>query len=145
MRSENSPSFENYSVFDQPSAPDPQAKKRNLRRWIGFFLILSLFLSTASLLQTRKVSTLFGTGSIHGQVITSNGSPFQGEIYILGTSLETKTAPDGTFLMQGVPSGQQVLIVADDQIGRDFPIQVVAGKQLDLGQIRFEATAVPSP
>lgn len=145
MRSEESPSFENYSVFDQPTATDPEAKKRKVRQLIVLFLIVSLFLAVASLLQNRKVSTLFGTGSIQGQVLTSNGLPFQGEIYILGTALETQTAPDGTFVIQGVPGGEQVLIVADEQIGRNFPVQVIAGKQLDIGQIRFEATAVPSP
>ena len=145
MRSEESPSFENYSVFNQPAAVDPETKKRRLRRLIIFFLIVSLFLAAASLFQNRKVSTLFGTGSIQGQVITANGLPFQGEIYILGTPLETQTAPDGSFVIQGVPSGEQVLIVADEQIGRDFPVQVIAGKQIDIGQVRFEATAVPSP
>lgn len=63
----------------------------------------------------------------------------------MGTSLETQTAADGAFLLEGVPSGDQILIIADDQIGRDFPIHVVAGKQVALGQIRFESTAVPTP
>lgn len=145
MRSEDSPSLENYSVFAQKPAPNPEIKKRRLRLWIGIFLAFSLVLSTVSLLQQRKVSALFGTGSIRGVVLTSNGAPFRGEIYILGTALETQTAADGTFSLDGIPSGDQVLIVADDQIGHDFPIHVVAGKQVDLGSIRFEATAVPSP
>ncbi len=145
MRAEDSPSLEQYSVFDQKPASDPQVKKGRLRLWIGIFLAFSLLLATLSLLQKSRVSTLFGTGSVYGVVLTSSGSPFRGEIYILGTPLETQTAADGAFLLEGIPSGDQILIVADDQIGRDFPIHVVAGKQVDLGQIRFESTAVPSP
>ncbi|GAB4475496.1 MAG: hypothetical protein Kow0088_12430 [Anaerolineales bacterium] len=145
MRSEDSPSLEHYSVFSQRPAPDPESKQRKIRRWIWIFLVCSFLLSAASLLQSRKVSPIFGTSSLQGKVVTSNGSPFHGEIYILGTSLATETAQDGTFVLQGIPSGNQVLIVADEQIGRDFPVHVIAGRQIDLGELRFEATAIPSP
>lgn len=145
MKLEDSPSLEQYSVFTQHPAPDPKAQKRRLRRWIGVFLAISFLLSSASLLQSRKVSVVFGTGSVQGRVITSDGLPFQGEIYVLGTTLETKTDSNGSFLLQGIPSGERVLIVADEQIGHEFPIRVIAGKQINLGEMRFVATAVPLP
>jgi hypothetical protein len=70
-----------------------------------------------------------------------DGKPFQGRIFILGTELATQTDENGNFELGGVPDGEQVLIVADDSVGRDFDIQVATGAQLELGEIQFISTA----
>jgi hypothetical protein len=51
--------------------------------------------------------------------------------------------PCRNFELSRVPSGDQVLIVADQLIGRDFPIHVITATTLELGEIRFETTAMP--
>jgi hypothetical protein len=65
------------------------------------------------------------------------------EIFILGTELAVSTDATGHFAMDRVPAGAQSLIVADDLFGREFPIQVVVGETIDVGQLQFIPTATP--
>jgi hypothetical protein len=42
-----------------------------------------------------------------------------------------------------VPAGNRTLVVADGLSGRAFEIQVTTASELQMGEIRFETTAMP--
>jgi hypothetical protein len=66
-------------------------------------------------------------------VVDQSGAPFHGRIFILGTKLAAVTDSNGRFQLDRVPAGAQSLIVADNLVGRDFPVQVIAGQTADVG------------
>lgn len=145
MKLEESPDIQDYQDPLLKPLPDPNLQKRRFRIVLLIFLLITLGLSFVSLLQTKKISTVWGTGSIRGVVLDPHGKPFMAEIYVLGTDVRSSTNPDGSFTISGIPSGERILVIADENIGNDYPVQVIAGKQIDIGEIRFIPTAVPEP
>jgi hypothetical protein len=143
MRLEKSPGFEQYKDGIPDPPPDPADNRRRFRMVLLAALLLVLLLSIGNFLGSQTAALLTGTGSVTGTVIDEQGQAFRGEIFILGTELAVSTDPNGHFAMDRVPAGAQSLIVADDLFGREFPIQVVAGETIDVGQLQFVPTATP--
>ncbi len=108
-------------------------------------LIVSVIVVTTLLSNTNALDVIKGTGAIAGSVIDENGLPFQGDVFILGTNLSTKTDANGAFEISGVPAGEQSLIIADASTGREFPVQVNSASKLQMGQIQFQPTAIAPP
>jgi hypothetical protein len=44
-----------------------------------------------------------------------------------------------------VPIGQQIVVVAYNGMGQEYPVVVTAGGVTDIGQVRVAKTAVPGP
>ena len=144
MKLDDSPSLNQFQNGMPEKAPDPNAplkKFRILLLVLTFVVVLTGF--SVVLKDTRILENITATGLVRGRVIDENGQPFHGSIFILGTDLETQTDINGNFELSGVPAGEQILIVADDLIGRDFTIQITTAVELQMGQIRFETTAMP--
>ncbi len=143
MAFENSPSLEEFQDGIPKKLSDPSAKRKRIRI-LSFLLLLVLLLIVGSMFaQSDAANVLVGKGSISGQALDENGNPFQGDILILGTELQVATQPDGSFLIEGVPQGARVLVLANKYAGYEFPVQVIAGETVFIGQIQFMSTATP--
>ncbi len=143
MRLEKSPEFDQYKGGLPEPPPDPARRQKRFRAVLLVLLVFVLFLSLFNFLGSRTAALLAGTGVVTGRVVDAQGSAFRGEVFVLGTELGVPTGPDGRFALDRVPSGEQTLIVADDLFGREFPVRVVAGEVVDVGQIQFVPTATP--
>lgn len=144
MKLDDSPSLDQFQNGMPEKAPDPNLRLKKFR----ILLLILTFVITLTgfsvvLKNTRILENITATGLVRGRVIDENGQPFHGRILILGTDLETQTDTHGNFELSGVPAGEQILIIADDLIGRDFTIQITTAVELQLGEIRFETTAMP--
>ncbi len=143
MKLEQSPDFDQYKDGLPEPPLDPGVRRKRFRILLLALLLLVLALSAINFLGSRSAAILTGTGAVAGTVVDQDGRPFQGEIFILGTDLGTTTDADGRFSLDRAPAGPQLLIVADDFLGREFPVQVVSGETVEMGQIQFVPTATP--
>ena len=145
MSLDDSPSIDQFQDGMPEKLPDPNVKVRKFRTLLLIMtLIVALIGFSVVLKNTRTLETLTATGLVRGRVVDENGQPFHGRIFILGTKLSTQTDANGNFEISRVPSGEQTLIVADDQIGRDFKIQVNTASELQMSEIQFVPSAMPS-
>lgn len=143
MQLEQSPGFDQYKDGLPEPPPDPAVRRKRFRLLLLVFLLVVLALSALNFLGSSSMALLTGSGSVTGVVVGQDGQPFQGQVFILGTELSAATGPDGRFFLDQVPAGAQILIVADDALGREFPVEVVAGETVEMGQIQFVPTATP--
>ena len=144
MQFDESPNLEQFKDGIPDAVPNPDAGRRKFRIVLLItFIVVTLIGLALVLKETNTLAALTSTAVVRGHVVDENGLPFSGEIFILGTDLKTQTDANGNFELSRVPSGDQVLIVADQLIGRDFSIQVITATTLELGEIRFETTAMP--
>jgi hypothetical protein len=143
MSFEESPSLDEYKAGLPENLPDPSIKKRRVRLLLGILFGISLFLGIANFLQSKTASLLLGTGSVQGTVVDAQGSPFLGDVFVIGVDQIVSTSPDGSFLLERIPSGDQSLVVANATTGQEHPVRVVAGQTLNVGQLQFLVTATP--
>jgi hypothetical protein len=145
MQIDESSSFDEFLGKKQKKQADPVKQRKFRLALISLTLLVGVIAIATVLKNTNTLDVIKGTGTIVGSVIDENGSPFQGDIFILGTDLSTKTDVNGAFEISGVPSGEQSLIVADSVIGREFIVQVNGASKLQMGQIQFQPTAIAPP
>jgi len=143
MSFEESPSLDDYQKGFPENLPDPSIQKRRMRIVLGLFLTLVLFLGIANFLQSATGAFLLGTGVVQGRVVDGQGVPFVCDVFVIGVDQIVRTAPDGSFTLKGVPSGDQSLVVANATTGQEHPVRVVAGQTLDIGLVQFLVTATP--
>lgn len=147
MQFDESPNLDQFKdgMPENNTTPDPQMRHRRFRIiLLVTFIIVTLIGVALVFKENNTLATLTSTAIVRGRVVDISGQPFNGEIFILGTDLNTQTDANGNFELKRVPSGEQVLIIADDLIGRDFSIQITTATTLEMGEIRFEPTAMPS-
>lgn len=143
MAFEKSPSLEEFEDGIPEKLSDSSSRRKRIRILV-LLLIASLGVLLAAVFAQSDASALLdGKGSISGRAVDDKGSPFQGSIFILGTNLETVTQPDGTFLLEDVPGGTRTLILANEHAGYEFPVLIIAGETVDIGEIQFISTATP--
>ena len=143
MALENSPSLKEFENGIPQNLSDPSKKKNRIRKTLLVLLALLVLFVGFSFFQSNAAELLAGKGSLSGLVLDDKGQPFQGYIFILGTDLESQTDADGHFLIENVPAGARILIVANDHAGYEFPTLVEAGNTIDIGQLQFITTALP--
>ena len=144
MQFDESPNLDQFKDGMPENLPKPDAGRRKFRIiLLVTFIVVTLIGFALVLKENNTLATLTSTAVVRGRVVDNSGLPFKGEIFILGTELKTQTDANGNFELSRVPSGKQLLIVADNLIGRDFPIQVITATTLEMGEIRFEPTAMP--
>lgn len=143
MTLEKSPKLSDYKDGMPEPPVNPDVRRKRFRIIILITLLFVLILGGINFMDTPTAALLTGRGSVQGTIIDAEGMPFLGYIFILGTDLETQTDMHGYFVLDNVPAGEQSLIVADELFGREFPILVVAGETVDVGQIQFVPTATP--
>ena len=143
MSFENSPSLKEFEQGIPAKLKDPAARKKKFRVALYILLGITFLLFGYSFVNTEAAALLAGKGAVSGIVFDENTQPYQGYIFILGTNLETQTNAQGHFLLENIPAGARTLIVANETMGREYPVNVVAGTTTDIGQIQFQETAMP--
>jgi hypothetical protein len=144
MSFENSPSLDDFKEGLPVKPPDSSVGKRRMRISLGILSVVALLLVLANFLQTDTAALIIGTGSVKGIALETNGAPFIGRAFIVGVDKIVTTSSDGSFLLDGIPAGAQTLVVADLNTGNGYPVKVVAGQTINVGQVQFVATALPN-
>jgi hypothetical protein len=88
-------------------------------------------------------SILSGKANVQGHVVDQHGLPVSARVIVFGTEIETTTDQAGVFLLNGVPAGNQIVVVAYNISAVEIPITVMPGQDLDVGQVQFKVTATP--
>lgn len=144
MSFDQSPSFDQFQNGMPDPLPDPEVGRKKFRALLyGIASVVALIAIFVILKDTHAIENMTATGLVRGRVTNEAGQPFQGSVFILGTELAVETDANGYFELSGVPAGDQILIIADDFIGRDIAIRVSTASELQVGEIRFEPTAMP--
>jgi hypothetical protein len=77
-------------------------------------------------------------GAIQGQVMASGRPLVNAEAFIAGAPSNIALSDsEGNFLLQGVPAGNQVLIIGYNSRGVDFSVSVMNGETTDVGPVIF--------
>ncbi|MBN1317496.1 MAG: carboxypeptidase regulatory-like domain-containing protein [Anaerolineales bacterium] len=78
-------------------------------------------------------------GAIQGRVLLAAGDPLpDAEVFVANApSVIARTDSQGNFLLQGVPAGQQMLIVGFNARGEEFPVTVLNGETTNVGPVTF--------
>ncbi|MBX0326707.1 carboxypeptidase-like regulatory domain-containing protein [Oscillochloris sp. ZM17-4] len=145
MPLEDSPSLQDFADGMPPPAPDPGRGHRVARAVIVALSVILGVLLVINVAQSRVVSLISGSGTITGTVVNANGVPTSAEIIIERTERIVRSDASGRFELQQVPAGPQLLVVAFDGVGVEYPITAVAGASVNIGTVQAETTAVPLP
>ncbi len=143
MAFEKPPSLDNFQEIIPETKKNLSPRQRRVMVLAVIIGILVLALGAVNLWKSEFTSGLRGTGTIKGVAVDNQGQPFVGNIFVTGTSLTTRTNSDGSFELANVPSGRQFVVVADSQSGREFPVNIFAGKITEMGTVLFVSTAIP--
>jgi len=144
MSFDNSPSLDQFKDGMPEKLPDPSGRAKKFRILLLVITLIVVLIGFSVVIKdTDTLENLTATGVVRGRVVDVSGQAFHGRVFILGTQLLTQTDVNGNFELSRVPAGEQTLIVADELIGRDFTIQVSTASELQVGEIRFETTAMP--
>lgn len=138
----DSPNIE-YSPDGKP--PEQGKTRKIIVRVTLIVLLLTAIVLNVSVWKLYNVPAQISNadGAIEGQVIIPAGAPLpDAEVFIVqAPSNITKTDSQGKFVLNGVPAGNQVLIVGYNQRGEEFPVSVLNGGTTDVGPVIF-ATAI---
>jgi|GEM_PF-567237 hypothetical protein len=120
--------------------PDSSRKRRVVWALIFGLLLLSIGLAVLNAAQDGTFAILAGTGTVTGAVYDELGNPVVAEIFIFRTNISTYSDQTGYFKLEGVPAGQQVVLVAYRKVGREYPVEVVAGQTTEMAAAHFIAS-----
>jgi hypothetical protein len=105
---------------------------------LTLFILLGI-----SFFTSPAVSILSGKANVQGHVVDEHGLPVSARVIIFGTELATTTDRNGVFILNSVPAGSQMLVVAYNISAIEIPINVIPGQDMDVGQVQFKVTAAP--
>ncbi|RMF47492.1 MAG: carboxypeptidase regulatory-like domain-containing protein [Anaerolineae bacterium] len=143
MPFDKTPSLDDFRNGMPDSLPDVYARRRK-RMVLGVLLLLLVgALAVVNFMQTSLAAQLTGRGTVAGRVVDIHGQPTQAEIYVIGTDLIARTAPDGSFTLPDVPAGPQSVVVVDENSGSEYPVTIQSGQTTDIGEVQLVTTQVP--
>jgi hypothetical protein len=133
---ERSPSLDEYKDGMPERLPDSSARRK--RAWIAIAVLaaLALVFGVLNLARSGAFARVAGVGGVKGVVVDETGQPLPAEIFVLGTNLSAETDASGYFEIQGVPAGDQTLVIGYLAQGTEVPVRVAGGETRDLGQVR---------
>ncbi len=88
------------------------------------------------------------TGAVTGVVCDGQGRPLGGvQVFVAWRpDLMARTGPDGRFLLEDVPPGEQLIVLAVDDLGQEHRLWVPrAAAPVDMGTVRFVAVRMVEP
>ena len=132
MSLQDSPRMDDYAG----DRPPPGGRRR--RAVILILLGLStliVFLLIVRAVQIVGLDRLRGTGAIAGVAVDEAGAPIAADILVFGTDLTTTAGPDGSFALDGIPAGEQAIIVASGLRATEVRVEVIAGETATLGTV----------
>jgi len=111
--------------------------------WVMIVLaVLIIGLVAAKIGQSNPVIFQNVKGSVSGIVVNQMATPVAADVFLLKSNLSTTADKNGSFVLSDIPSGTQKIIVAYDGMGHEIPVNIEAGKTVDLGQIQVETTQI---
>jgi hypothetical protein len=143
MSLQDSPGFDQTSFDESEGQLQPQSYRHRLWWVIGGLALVLLALAVVNYAGAGAVERVSSKGAVTGIVVSEEGNGVLAEVFIAGTNLETFTDETGNFSLESIPEGQRILVVGYEQTGWEFPVTIVAGQTIDLGEISVIATATP--
>lgn len=144
MSFNESPSLSDY----EQGLPQKQRNTggRKLKTWILIFglAVICLSLWIWAIEDSGSVNILMGNGTIRGYVVDREGSPLNGEAFVMGMDKEVVLDGEGYFEIEGIPAGLRSLVVAHNGAAEEYPVTIKTGEIADMGEIRF-IVVTPSP
>ena len=138
MPLEDSPVLEEYKNGLPEKLHDSQGPRKVTRSIIAILGLITFILAAANFVKSGAAVTMFrGKGTVSGYVVDENHIPIVVEIYVLGTDIEARADQSGYFEIQGVPAGSQSIAVVTEEAGDEFPIEVVAGSIVGMGELQL--------
>lgn len=139
MSLEESPSLDVYKDGIPAKLPDLYRKQKIFRLVLAGLVILCLVLAFVKFNQEGYVALLSGRGSVTGVVYDDQGSPIAAEVFVFGSNITGRADANGSFVLDGVPPGERIIVVAYRNVGREFPVTVRPGETSAIGQVRFQS------
>ncbi len=138
MGFEESPPLDLYKEGLPDKLPDPRRRRMLVWAVILILLIASAVLGYLKLVNDGTIARLTGTGAVTGYVFDDTGAPVRAEVFVFRTNIAGQTNAEGYFELTGVPVGEQILVFAYRNIGRESTATVFKGQTTDLGQLHFQ-------
>jgi len=137
MSFNESPSLKEYQDGIPNKPVDPSKRRRTTRVILIILASFSLLLFSKNLYDSGSMNVILGKGAVSGRVMDQKGSPLAGQAFILGSENEVTIDPDGNFLIEGVPSGFNSLVIAHNGAAEEYPVNIVPGEITELNEIKF--------
>ncbi len=145
MTLSSSPSLDEYKDGIPPRKQENKIRKWTVRGIIAILSIVLFILTYPSFISSDAASLFTGKGSIVGRVIDENSNPLAGEVFVISNSAEEIIAEDGSFQLNGITAGSRSLVIAYQGTAVEFPVQVIAGTSVSVGEIQVVRPAPNSP
>lgn len=145
MPIESSPKLDDFQEGMPEQLPPGHRGARPLRIAIAVLAVVVLAMGYSRLVQEGRLATLGGTGALAGQVVLEDGRPLQATVIVVKAGVSEVTDAEGRFQLERLPAGEHDLVVGYRGAGREYPVTVLSGQIVDLGQIRFISTLEPLP
>ncbi len=146
MSLEDSPTLGNdFQWEDNPELEEsgPPKGQRTARIVIAALVIIGLILGGINFLQSDTGAQLAGKGSISGFAVNEADLPVAVEVFVVGHSIEVQSDDDGNFSLDGIPAGEQIIVIGYQGMGHEFPVSIIPGEDVSLGQVRVIETELP--
>ncbi len=137
-------SFKDFAPGAIPTPPPSPTQKRMRMAIIALSALVAFLLVVKVLPSITDGFSAIGSGVIVGQVVDGYGRPLSAELIVERTDIIVQTDTDGRFELRGVPRGAQILLVANDGIGVEYPVNIRFGQTVDVGAVQAEVTAIPA-
>lgn len=125
------------------SPKEPSRRKNSLLPVILVLGMIMAGLVAVDWITSDNGQKSLGYGSVSGSIVNAQMTPVAAEIFCLKSDVSTVASKDGTFILNGIPAGEQILIIAWQGMGREIPVTIIAGQTFSIGQVKVEETKLP--
>jgi hypothetical protein len=118
------------------SPPIAARPPRNIPKWVlALLLVVSVGMGWLAWNSCRAPTSAEVVGmvrDIHGKAV-ADALVF----LIANPTIETRTHSDGSFRLTLVPSGSQVLLIVQEDMGEEYAVRAKSGTVIDLGDLVY--------